>query len=67
VSVVPNGRVSGLTLRGFRYNLRNATMNIGEIGVSNVVRQRHASVSVGSGSLLVIVQHAWIPPTTRRR
>jgi thiamine pyrophosphokinase len=67
VSVVPNGRVSGLTLRGFRYNLRNATMNIGEIGVSNVVRQRHASVSVGSGSLLVIVQHAWIPPTTPRR
>jgi thiamine pyrophosphokinase len=61
VSVIPNGRVAGLTLRGFRYPLRDAVMRIGEIGVSNVVRSRPASVTVRSGSLLVIVQRAWTP------
>jgi thiamine pyrophosphokinase len=61
VSVIPNGRVAGLTLRGFRYPLRDATMNIGQIGVSNVVRARPARIAVRSGSLLVIVQRAWTP------
>lgn len=67
VSVIPSGRVAGLTLRGFRYPLHDATMRIGEIGVSNVVRRRPASVSVRSGSLLVIVQRAWTPRTTSGR
>lgn len=61
VSVIPNGKAAGITLKGFRYPLRDATMRIGEIGVSNVVRRRQASVSVRSGSLLVIVQAPWIP------
>lgn len=67
VSVVPNGKVAGLTLRGFRYPLRNATMRIGEVGVSNVIRRRPASVSVRSGSLLVIVQRAWTPDASPGR
>ena len=67
VSVIPNGTVAGLTLRGFRYPLRNATMRIGEIGVSNVIRSRPASVYVRSGSLLVIVQSAWTPTTSSSR
>lgn len=67
VSIIPSGRVAGLTLRGFRYPLRDAAMRIGEIGVSNVVRRRPASVSVRSGSLLVIVQRAWTPRTTSGR
>lgn len=61
VSLIPNGKASGITLTGFRYPLRNATMRVGEIGVSNVVRRRPARVSVRSGSLLVIVQRAWAP------
>ena len=67
VSVIPNGNVAGLSLRGFRYPLRNATMRIGEIGVSNVIRSRPASVSVGSGSLLVFVQRAWTPNASPSR
>ncbi len=67
VSVVPNGKVAGLTLRGFRYPLSNATMRIGEVGVSNVVRSRSASVSLRSGSLLVIVQRAWTPDASPSR
>jgi thiamine pyrophosphokinase len=67
VSVIPNGRVAGLTLRGFRYPLRDAVMRIGEIGVSNVVRSRPASVTVRSGSLLVIVQRAWTPDASPGR
>jgi len=67
VSVIPNGTVAGLTLRGFRYPLRGATMRLGEIGVSNVIRRRPASVSVRSGSLLVIVQRAWTPSDSPAR
>ncbi|MBP1655194.1 MAG: hypothetical protein H6Q28_1750, partial [Bacteroidetes bacterium] len=47
--------------------LRDAVMRIGEIGVSNVVRSRPASVTVRSGSLLVIVQRAWTPDTSPGR
>ena len=67
VSVVPNGKVTGLTLRGFRYPLSNATMRIGEVGISNVIRSRPASVSLRSGSLLVIVQRAWAPDASPGR
>jgi thiamine pyrophosphokinase len=67
VSVIPNGKVAGLTLRGFHYPLRDATMRTGEIGVSNVIRKRPASVTVRSGSLLVIVQSAWAPTASPGR
>jgi thiamine pyrophosphokinase len=67
VSVIPNGTVAGLTLRGFLYPLRSATMRTGEIGVSNVTRKRPASVTVRSGSLLVIVQSAWTPTASPGR
>jgi thiamine pyrophosphokinase len=67
VSVLPEGTVSGITLRGFAYPLRDATMRIGEIGVSNVIRARPATVSVRSGSLLVIVQRPWTRRAVSRR
>jgi thiamine pyrophosphokinase len=67
VSVLPAGTASGITLRGFQYPLRNATMRIGQIGVSNVIRRRPALVSVRSGSLLVIVQRPWTPRAAARR
>jgi thiamine pyrophosphokinase len=67
VSILPFGPARGVTLRGFRYPLRGATLRVGEVGVSNEVRSRPASVAVASGALLVIVRQAWIPPAARRR
>jgi thiamine pyrophosphokinase len=55
VSLVPFGRCSGITLRGLRYPLRNATMRVGEIAVSNVVVRSPFSVSVKSGHMLLMV------------
>ena len=55
VSIIPFGRCSGVTLRGLRYPLRNATLRVGEIGVSNVVVRSRFSVSVKKGHLLVFV------------
>jgi thiamine pyrophosphokinase len=55
VSLIPFGRCSGVTLRGLRYPLVNATMNVGGIGVSNVVRSSPFSVHVRKGNMLLIV------------
>lgn len=61
VSLIPLGRVSGITLSGLRYPLRDGTLNRGEVAVSNVVIRSPFSVKVGSGSLLVIVQDSLLP------
>jgi thiamine pyrophosphokinase len=55
VSLVPFGRCSGITLRGLRYHLNNAKMDVGSIGVSNVVDRSPFSVSVKRGRMLMIV------------
>lgn len=55
VSLLPFGRCTGITLHGLRYGLRNATMDVGRIGVSNVVEHSPFTVAVKSGSMLLIV------------
>jgi len=55
VSVIPFGQCRGVTLRGLRYPLRNATLRVGEVGVSNVVADSPFSVRVGCGKLLVLI------------
>ncbi|MDH4070362.1 MAG: thiamine diphosphokinase [Ignavibacteria bacterium] len=55
VSLLPFGACSGITLRGLRYPLRNATMRPGDIGVSNVVKRSPFSVSVRRGRMLLIM------------
>ncbi len=55
VSIVPFGPCHGVTLRGLRYPLRNASLRIGEIGVSNVVSRSPFSVRVRRGHLMVFV------------
>jgi thiamine pyrophosphokinase len=47
--------VTGITLAGFRYPLRNARLEIGQsLGISNVLEAGEGVVSVGEGLLLVI-------------
>jgi len=64
VSLIPFGPCSGVTLRGFRYPLKDATLRIGEIGVSNVVSRPACSVRVKKGHLLIIV---FVNPLASRR
>jgi thiamine pyrophosphokinase len=55
ISLVPFGDCSGITLRGLRYPLTNATMRAGEIGVSNVAEKSPFTVSVKRGRMLMIL------------
>jgi thiamine pyrophosphokinase len=55
VSLIPFSRCTGVSLNGFRYPLRRATMNYGSLGVSNMTTREECSVSVSSGKLLVVV------------
>ena len=55
VSLIPYGDCSGITLKGLRYPLKNATMRVGEIGASNVVRRSPFTVVVKRGKMLLIL------------
>jgi len=55
VSLLPFGRCSGVTLRGLEYPLTDAAMDVGHIGVSNVVRRSPFSVRVARGAMLMVV------------
>ena len=50
-----SSQVKGLSLRGFVYPLQDAVLTMGEsLGVSNVIDEAHAKISVRGGNLLVI-------------
>jgi thiamine pyrophosphokinase len=55
VSLIPFGACSGVTLSGLRYPLTNATMGVGEVGVSNVVSKSPFWVRVNRGRMLAIL------------
>jgi len=50
-----NGAAGGVTLSGFRYNLKNAVLNPSSHGLSNQTRRRNCEVSLRKGQLLVIM------------
>ncbi|CAI6081437.1 thiamine diphosphokinase [Cohnella sp. JJ-181] len=56
ISLLPlDGEVTGVTLTGFAYPLHNATLRQGmSLGVSNLLAEPQGTISLGSGSLLVI-------------
>lgn len=50
-----SSKVTGITLKGFLYPLEKGTLKMGETrGVSNIINEDRASISVRSGKLLVI-------------
>jgi thiamine pyrophosphokinase len=55
ISLIPFGRCSGITLKGLRYPLTNATMKVGEIGVSNVVETSPFSITVRRGNMMMFM------------
>lgn len=56
VSIIPlTSKVTGVTLRGFKYFLENATLNIGEsIGVSNEQVEDKATIEIKEGIAILI-------------
>ncbi len=56
VSLLPlTMEVSGVTLRGFRYPLRDATLKLGwSLGISNVLEAESGTIEISGGLLLVI-------------
>jgi thiamine pyrophosphokinase len=55
VSLIPFGPCHGITLNGLKYPLRNASMRVGEIGVSNVVIRTSFSVKIRKGKMLLLI------------
>lgn len=66
-SLIPFGDCDGITLRGLRYPLADASMKVGEIGVSNVVRKSPFAVQVRRGHMLLIVFEDPLKAGKRRR
>jgi thiamine pyrophosphokinase len=56
VSLIPFGPCEGITLRGLRYPLTNASMRVGDTGLSNVVLKSPFTVRVRRGAMLLLVQ-----------
>jgi thiamine pyrophosphokinase len=56
VSLLPlSMTVTGITLRGFQYPLRDATLRIGQsLGISNVLLESSGDIEIKEGLLLVI-------------
>ncbi len=65
VSLIPFGACSGVTLRGLQYPLTQATLKVGTIGVSNVVRRSPFTVRVKAGHMLLVILDD-ITPLRRR-
>lgn len=46
---------TGVSLEGFKYNLRNASMGLSSYGLSNIALKRTCRVSLKKGRLLVVI------------
>ena len=55
LSIIPvTQKVTGITLTGFEYPLKNASMQMGDsLGISNVFKKSVVSISIKSGVLIV--------------
>jgi len=56
ISLIPlTTQVFGISLKGFKYNLENATISIGEsIGISNEQIENEAEIGIKEGVLIVV-------------
>ncbi|MFH1017281.1 MAG: thiamine diphosphokinase [Pseudomonadota bacterium] len=54
VSLIPYTACSGVTLKGFRYPLRNARLRVESLGISNVTKVRRSSIRLRKGRFLVV-------------
>jgi thiamine pyrophosphokinase len=55
ISLLPFGICRGITIRGMQYPLTNASMKVGDVGVSNVATVRRPVVRVRQGKMLAVV------------
>jgi len=59
VSLIPlTARVTGVTLKHFRYSMKDATIRQGTtLTISNVIEATPATVRIGRGRLLIVINH----------
>lgn len=57
VSIMPLGRVSGVTLKGLKYKLDNYTLSTQSIGTSNMALGKKFEVRLKKGNLLVYIEN----------
>ncbi len=53
VSLIPQGKVSGITLRNLKYPLKNAVLETGQSAVSNIALKDNFEISFKRGKLLI--------------
>ncbi len=53
VSLIPQGKVNGLTLKNLKYPLKNAVLETGQSAVSNVALKDNFEISFKCGKLLI--------------
>lgn len=61
VSLIPFSDCSGVTLRGLKYPLRNASLRAGHTALSNVVRRSPFSIALGRGKMIAVVLEEFLP------
>ena len=55
--VVFSDEIKGLTLQGFKYNIKNLDIKKGEARcISNIITESEAILSIKSGSLLCVIK-----------
>jgi thiamine pyrophosphokinase len=61
VSLIPFSACHGVTLRGLKYPLRNASLRAGQVAVSNKVQRSPFTISVRRGTMLAVVLEEFVP------
>jgi thiamine pyrophosphokinase len=60
VSLIPLGKVEGITTKGLKFPLNDETLEIGfREGASNAILQKQFSIEIKNGILLVFVNQAY--------
>ena len=54
-SLFPIGKVSGISMAGEKYPLKNPNFKSGDYSISNVIKENHFSIEINDGFLLFIL------------
>ncbi len=54
ISLIPFSNCKGIFLKGFQYPLSNASMKLGEVGVSNVAKANNVQIEIKRGRMLAL-------------
>ncbi len=64
-SLFPIGKVSGISMTGVKYPLKNPNFEAIDYSISNVIKENHFSIDIKNGFLLFILYNRGIINTMR--